>query len=210
MRYLLLVLLLLVGCTESALHRLPEITPEEIANDPDGVDILVVLDTSCSMREDWPIITYGLGRSMDDLAASTDVFGRATSACANDTTLYPFEDGWGLVETIPLVKTYGCGDEEGLEAALVKKGLGVYETGEPADAWADSRPDVIVFVSDEPDQSDITYLDFEDAWPVDWVTAVVGPDEDPPDHCDYERGDGYIPLADKVVSICTSSPWSVF
>lgn len=212
MRYILLVLVILVGCTESALHQLPEITPEEIVTSPDGVDVLIVLDTSCSMQADWATITYGLGRSLDDLATTTDVFGRVTSACPGDDVLYPVADGWDLMPLISDVRRESCHDEAGLSSAIDKKGLDWYSDGTRADTWAANRPDVVVFVSDEPDQSPFGPDEFLAQWSPDWVTAVVGPDYMPlpGSGCPYEAGHGYLDIADKAVPICTTTAWSVF
>lgn len=208
------LLLTLAGCSDSEFGLAAIRGGELDLKTTTEIDLLIVLDTSCSMAMDWPIITYGLAASVDALALDMEVTGRVTTACPDDTVLYPANSGWELVTAIPRVRREGCSEEAGLEASLVKRDLDFYSDGRRAAAWTDA-PDVIVFVSDEADQSAITSDDFLDNWQPypDWITAVVGPDEDGGPSgpaCSYDLGTGYLDVADKVVSVCTTQPWTLF
>ena len=178
--------------------------------DAEAIDLLLVLDTSCSMAQDWPVLTYGLAAGLDELATTHDVRARITSACASDETWYPAVDGWDLVTAIPKMRLEGCENEEGLQAALDKRDLPEWSEGGRATAWTPEALDVVIFVSDEKDQGNVTPDEFLDEWQPFWITAIVGPDDTPGPGCTYDRGDGYLEVADKVISVCVDEPWTIF
>jgi len=216
----LLPILLLIACSmDQGLSNDPENSlipaPEE------QLDIVYVLDNSCSMLGDWATLTFGLAYATSELnQLDTDWQLSMISMDPADTDLwieiYPTESSsWEVVTKISDLRSAAGGGEAGFDSLLTQQDL---HSGWFRDGWL-----LIVFVSDEEEQSTTTTTDNlrqSQSQPL-WITSVVGPNVDPENNttqwypapetpCYAEKALKYHNIADSTVDICTREPFSVF
>jgi len=183
---------------------------------PDAYDVVVVMDTSCSMSDDT-IIHFGLTKIPEELTAlQVDYQMTVTNADPNPqffdylhiTPDAPDAD-WEIMEALNTLLTARAPGEAGLDA------LWAFENTNPG--WF--RPGattLVVFVSDEDDQSVSTPTELLTQWPRDIeIVSVTGlPIEqrptDPAYRCSAAAGDRYIEVSDRIQDICVGGQWTIF
>jgi hypothetical protein len=218
--------LLLIGCVDYDLHKIQE-PAEPLVGDTGeetvdtgapgtALDVLVVLDTSGSMGDDT-LIHFGLAQIAEELQdRNADWQLMLITADSTDTLaweVFPSDPDpeWATMEGITYLLNSGGGYEEGLDAALAFEAR--------SNSWL--RPaatTLIVFVSDEDDQSEANPQDLLSEWPYDLqVVSVVGlaqQDRNPTGsetyRCSADEGTRYLQIADRAVDICTTTRWTIF
>lgn len=179
----------------------------------DKVDILMVLDTSCSMRDDYTNVYYGLGRTADEVHMIEADWRIAATNADPDGPLVEVDEnhpvpGWGVQEAIDQIDGDSLWGGSGVELC--------FETAETHSDWL--RPDAmtfIIFISDESEQSLMTPDQFRDNWPTDlYITSIVGPEEvtnspGDPGWCSAQAAPRFHAVTDYYVNICSSEPWSI-
>lgn len=215
--YLLLFCFMVVSCnSENELHEILNI-PETIVEDTTlpvqdqpKLDVLLVLDNSCSMITDWDYITYGLTKIPEELSYYN--FDWRLGLISMDTSDAIFmelnpasqDPGWDMLTLVGDFRLVGGQGEEGFNAAIVAKTRN--------SSWF--RPGVItliIFVSDEKEQSGISPADFHSLWYDPHVVAsIVGPIYLAPSESSCaEAAEPYHIVSQIVVDICTRDRWSV-
>jgi hypothetical protein len=215
--FLLLFCLIVASCSsENELNEIPDVPPPipvdtglTVIQKPQ-VDVLVVLDNSCSMMEDWSYITYGMARIPEELnennfdwklgLVSMDP-GDAIFMSLDPTVPDP---GWDMITLVADFKLVAGQVEAAFDSAIAKRSRN--------EAWF--RPGVttlVVFISDEHEQSVIEPGEFRSLWPSQLVVAsVVGPEilSQGESSCAEVAVDFHV-VSQIVVDICTTERWSV-
>ena len=182
-------------------------------------DIMTVVDTSCSMNENW----IDLENNLYDFAI--DLSERKVDWQIAMTTMDPDPDqsisnlitpgdnvALEILKTIvDFNKCVFCHRERGFASAIDR----LYSNPE----WfREGVPTVIIFVGDEHEQSNISPTLFLDAWPRKlYVVSVVGPYREEDEvkvtelgQCYAEAAPLYWDVSDVVVDLCTEKPWDLF
>ena len=136
----------------------------------EGVDILWVIDTSCSMYDDYTRLMDGIEAMINNLPPTgwrLNMISNSSNVVTQDQQ-FPLVPGDDIVDAENMYNNmYKSGFEEGFDSAHE------YITANPyAPTWM--RYDaalLIVFVSDEEDQSDLTVSDFN-SWYVGLRSSV--------------------------------------
>lgn len=187
-----------------------------------SVDALVVLDTSCSMMSDQEHVLAGA------LAIGADLWDMDLDAQLAFTSSDGSKEGWEEVDL----------EQEIVEVVLDTSDAMFSLPGDSTEAGMDSaitaldnnfdffRYDsikLVIFVSDEHEQSDLTADDFRMFWGFDrtFIMSVSGdPEEeytqgpsDPSDifsgSCSTEATPKYVEAADIAINLCRDAPWRV-
>jgi hypothetical protein len=214
--FLLLFCLMVVSCeSENEFREItnPPITPVDTGSSntiQPELDVLLVLDNSCSMMSDWDYITYGIAQIPEELnfynfdwklaLVSMDP-GDITFLELDPTTPSP---GWGMITLISDFKLVAGQAEAAFDSAISQKNRNYN--------WF--RPGVttlVIFISDEREQSVIEPQDFPNLWydPI-VIASIVGPmsvqeGETP---CAEVAVDFYV-VSQIIINICTNERWSV-
>lgn len=211
--FIMLFSMILMGCISE--NEISPVTDnnhnvtEDIEDTPE-IDLLLVMDNSCSMITDWDYLTYGLTQIPVELNQNNFDWQLAlVSMDASDSTFLELDQnasdpGWEMISIVSSFREQAGQAEDGFKAALITKSL--------YGAWF--RPNVITlifFISDEKEQSDITPTDFHRLWGSSHIVAsMVGP---------REAVEGELPCAEAspkwhdvsqiVIDICTTERWSL-
>jgi hypothetical protein len=180
--------------------------------DPPEIDILLVLDNSCSMMEDWDYITYGLTQIPIEL--NNNGFDWKMGIISMDPTdaifvevdsaIDPNDVGWEMISIIDGFRLIAGGGEQAFLSAINARSR--------FSPWF--RPGVktlIVFISDEKEQSNISPQDFNHLWGYPHVVAsIVGPEyADPYYPSCAEEAKPFHDVSLIVIDICVTERWSV-
>lgn len=229
----MLFTLIAIGCIENGLYPIVDANNEfeestewtpfpqnTHSEDDTGIwgpyDVLVVLDTSGSMRDDT-LIHFGISQIPYELNSHASSWQlRLITADAEETALWEVlptntDPEWAVMEGISYLLSTNAIREEGIDAALAYQ----------ADNSSWFRPGVttlLVLVSDEDDQSEVDPSTLLSTWtnPLQIVTVVGleeadrNPDKDPNYMCGADAGTRYLQIATRSVDICTTTRWSVF
>ena len=176
------------------------------------LDVLLVLDNSCSMIEDWDYITYGLTQTPIEL----DHYGfdwkmAMISMDPSDAifvevghTTNPSDAGWQMIGLLSDFRLVAGEDEKAFSSAITAR-------TRYASWFRELATTLIVFISDEKEQSGIDPADFHSLWNYPhFVASIVGPESIPEGttSCAEEAKD-FHDASDIIVDICTNQPWSV-
>ena len=190
----------------------PNLLDEDIPTERPQLDVLLVLDNSCSMIEDWDYITYGLTQTPIEL----DYYGfdwkmGMISMDPSDAifvevphTINPSDAGWQMIGLISDFRLIAGGDEKAFSSALAAK-------TRYASWFRELATTLIIFISDEKEQSGIDPTYFHYLWSDPHVVAsIVGPEIRPEGatSCAEEAKD-FHDVSSIIVDICTNQPWSV-
>lgn len=204
----LILLAGLIGCNSD--HGLSEIAETYGLQAGDSVDILMVVDTSCSMSDDYQSVYYGLAQTAIDIRdLDADWTLGVMSASPGDNFVIEVDPtdpdpGWAVMEAMDEVNDLGGETEEGFAAAL-------------ENTWfvRNNVDTLIFFVSDEKEQSNLPAHYFRDQWPNHmYAVSIVGPateqslSYDEEGYCSAEVSPKYHNVADHYISICTEERWS--
>jgi hypothetical protein len=181
-------------------------------------DIMTVIDTSCSMDENW----VDLEDNLYDFAL--DLSKRQVDWQIAMTTMDPSEDtvsnlitpedniALEILETVvEFDSCSSCYRESGFAAAIDR-------LSSNPEWFREEVPTVIIFVGDEPEQSNISQDLFLEAWPRElYIVSVVGPYREEDERhvtelgqCFAEAAPIYWDVSDVVVDLCTEEPWNLF
>lgn len=211
MRTFILFLLLLTGCqSEHTFHNI--IQPVIAAGDE--VDILMIADKSCSMAENEGIVAYEAAiavRDLDQVKADWRIgVTDATEQSSNGVIIIDDYRDPGRAVLNALGELNGwSGGEEGFAAALNRK-----ETA--PDFFRPGAVSVLIFISDEPEQSDLTPEDLRTEWHRDLgIVSIAGgtvplPELVAVEGCHADPAPKYEEAADVFIDICSWGPWNMF
>lgn len=186
------------------------------------VDALVVLDTSCSMLDDEEHVIAGT------MAIGADLWELELDARLAFTSSDVTREGWEEVDltqesVVDIVIDTGTAifslPSDGIEAGF-SSALNIVNL--KASFFRDEAIKLLIFVSDEREQSDITVEEFYDLWPFNttYILSIAGDpdaeyqiiDEDSP----YQRVDcrtdptpKYYNVADSKLNLCRDTPWRI-
>ena len=208
----ILLLLCSIGCTQE--YAFEYIEGYHLAAG-DEIDILMVIDNSCSMQTGAAnYATFAVSQSIRELQdAEIDWDLSIISSDPTDTTWYPVKQGpdssWDLLFALTNMQSEALPGEQGFDAALTKIDL--------HSNWFDSGHTLIFFVSDEKEQSDYSPEEFLNLWPTPLVVvSITGPAEDviepAPSRtwtCSGDTAPKYNEASDFHVDICSEQPWSI-
>jgi len=203
---------LLFSCTND--QGLSTIDQRATLQRGEEVDIVVVIDTSCSMADNATRVTAGLAMisfeldrfdmdwQMVMLSADPDDYHFIT-VHPSDVALW--EIGLGLAE----LQDRGLEQEMGFSAVLVAE----FEHR----SWFRGGSTLIIFISDEPEQSNLSPAQLDRRWPYrKVVVSIVGPYEEPTESstssalgCSAEPAPKYHDAADLALDLCSVEPWIV-
>jgi hypothetical protein len=201
----------LFGCdSDYEIHNIPDIVTEiKIPDDPGEVsklDVLLVLDNSCSMMKDWSYISYGLTQIPEELNDyGLDWKLAITSMDPADGSFIeiPFGDdpGWDMIAGVENLRDVAGATENGFDGALRAK-------DENPRFFRVNAITLIVFVSDETEQSEMSYEDFHANWgSPHMIASIVGP-ETQEGTC-ANAAPKYHAVSQVTIDICTLEPWSL-
>lgn len=224
--YLFLLLFWVTGCTSDyMINESPDIPPSDVKpwDQPEEpppthyitdmgpvVDVLVILDTSCSMVNDddkidnlsmipldmldRPDVNWRLGITSADI----DYIDDLTEIDLRNP--YPNED---LILAIDELKKPFGGPvgEQSLDVALK-----IYNET----TWFRQVFTIFVIMTDENDQSDVSANIFEASWPTRFDMVVIGGEIDSGAVCGAIWTHKLDRLATKKIDICDEYPWSIF
>jgi hypothetical protein len=216
--YLLLFCFMVVSCNSEnglrEIQNIPETIVEYDTSSPvqekPKLDVLLVLDNSCSMITDWDYITYGITKIPEEL--NDNNFDWKIAIVSMDTSDAIFmeldpasiDPGWDMLTLISDFKLVAGQAEEGFSAAITAKTR--------YSSWFRSGVlSLIIFISDEKEQSDISPQDFHSLWSDQHIIAsIVGPYSVLPgeSYC-AEPAEKYHLVSQIVIDICTRDRWSV-
>lgn len=205
-----LLMLFVFGCrSENELVKLED--PVDIMTEENPkTDVLLVLDNSCSMQEDWAYITYGLTQIPVELNHHNfDWKLGIISMDSSDGFMLELDPsvpdpGWEMIGLLDYFKSQAGELEEGFLSALTIKTIN--------SNWF--RPGVvttILFITDEKEQSNISATDFHSRWLDPHIVAsMVGPDQvvEGLYPC-AEVAIEYHLVSDFTFDICASQRWSL-
>lgn len=225
---LFLLLFLMAGCTSDyKVNDVTEIPPSDVKpwDQPEGpgethyitdmgpvVDVLVILDTSCSMLNDDDKID-NLSMVPIDMLDRPDVNWRLgiTSADVDfidDLTEidlrkpHPNESVILAIDELrPTEPWGGPSGEQPLDVALK-----VYDET----TWFRQVFTIFVIMTDETDQSEASVQTFRDTWPTRFDMVVIGGEIDSGVVCGAIWTHKLDRLATKKIDICDTYPWSIF
>lgn len=174
------------------------------------IDVLLVLDNSCSMMTDWDYITYGIAQIPEELNYYNFDWRLAlTSMDPGDSTFMELDSatpspGWAMLSLIAEFRLTAGQIEEAFDAAIAQKSRNQF--------WFRQNViTLIVFVSDEHEQSIIEAQDFHQLWYDPLVVAsIVGPQilNQGEVSC-AEVAPDFHAVSQITVDICTNQRWSV-
>lgn len=208
----------LVGCySENDINPVLDNNQTDVGLDTDGtlgespqIDVLLVLDNSCSMITDWDYLTYGLTQIPVELNQNNFDWRLALISMDSSDGIFMElspadpDPGWTMISLVSDFKDQAGGQEYGFLSALSAKIA--YR------AWF--RPTVttlIFFISDEREQSEIAPIDFHQTWSDPHITAsMVGPRtmQENVTSC-AEADEKWHDASQIVIDICTTERWSV-
>jgi hypothetical protein len=212
----LFVCLAVVSCKSEndlvSIKDAPSLLDEDNPTEKPQLDVLLVLDNSCSMIEDWDFINYGLTQVPIELnyyefnwkmgLISMDPSDAIFVEVPNLTS--PSDAGWQMVGILDNFRRVAGQEEQAFSSALAARTRysswfrqGVYT--------------LIVFISDEKEQSGITASNFRQLWGYPHiVTSIVGPDDASMVIMPCaEEARAFHEASDFVIDICTNQPWSI-
>lgn len=207
----MLSLLLLSACLDYNLNNIQhsgtnyeEDTAYPLPRDTQNLDVLIVLDTSGSMHDDTAIY-YGLSQIPNNLTSYNWQIALITTDPNNHLTFIidstEPEPGWAIIESIESLQNSYSAREQGIDAAIEFLDYQTY--------LRPNTPTLIVFVSDEDDQSEALPEELLLSWPAYLeITSIVGMVADAPG-CTADYGERYISISDRVIDICTSTRWKI-
>lgn len=221
LRMLFLWLMLLpAGCISE--HTLiPIVKDESFLAAGTAVDVMAVIDTSCSMADDWILISHNMSEFGEDLERQKIDWSIALTTMDIEETVWANEEipfillsdetnlEWEILIALQEVsKASFLGGEMGFAAAIERQSTHV-------DWFRPGTPLIILFIGDEQEQSDIDSLDFRAAWQQKlYVVSVVGPEskatEDPERFCSAEPAPLYWDASDIAINICNVQPWELY
>jgi hypothetical protein len=205
-----LLLLFGAGCTsEYAMQHIEgyHLTPG------DEVDILMVIDNSCSMQGGASTYAaFAVSESIQELQdAKVNWDLSIVSTDPTDDTWFPVKQGpdssWDMVFALGNMQQDAGPAEMGFDAALTKNDLHF--------EWFDSGHTLIFFVSDEREQSTYTSDEFLTYWTTPLVVvSITGPAEESIEatslwSCSGETAPKYNAASDYHIDICSEEPWSI-
>lgn len=165
---LILLLLLLNGCSEDiGLYgtNLSEVWVDSFIQKPemDGMDIVWIMDRSCSMQDDVPRVETGIGQMIEAL----DLFPWRIGIISSDPAISVTQDSFPLVpgdsaeEAEGKVGNLPASDVEWGFSALISFNDNNPARLSPSDWMRPSAGLYVVFVSDEEEQSPISEEGFQ-------------------------------------------------
>jgi hypothetical protein len=211
MRAFILFLFLMMGCTqEYTVHSIDGF----LLRPGDEIEILLTLDTSCSMKGGASTYAaFGIAEAIEDLSTEKIKWDLAlTTTDEHDDSFFEIKEGpdadWELISAISKIQESGWSGEAGFGAAMHQ-----YKENTK---WFNSGKTLIIFISDEPEQSEYSAQEFLDAWPTDLTTvSITGPaveDDGEPFRtwgCSGEAAPKYNEASDFHVDICSDTRWSI-
>lgn len=185
---------------------IPKVSPGE------DLDILLVIDTSCSMMDDWSYIQYGLTRTIDDLYY-LDINWKLSiiTADPNDYRLFELpkssDIGWEMLSIVKELKAERFELEMGYSAAINMMQL-------HKNFLRNNTSSLVIFLSDEEEQSSISTEEFKLQWPSKLIPIIItGPNENNYYQSQYgcyaETSTKFHELTNIWIDICTKEPWSI-
>lgn len=173
------------------------------------LDVLFVLDNSGSMWLDWGLVNYGLTQIPEELN-DLDIDWKLAI-----TSMDPADDawievgksnnpGWDVTISIESFREIAGANEFGFDGALRGK-------NQHPDFFRQDVVTLIIFVSDEHEQSEMEYDEFHNLWfDPHIVASIVGPEEilEGERSC-AEESPKYHDASEVVIDICTVEPWSI-
>lgn len=182
----------------------------------EAYDVLVVYDTSGSMGDEV-LIPPGASQIPEELTnAGSDwqlviISADAERDIAWEVDPMDPDPEWSVLEGIHYLLAQGAPNEVGIDAALA------FYDRNPNWFRADATT-LIVFISDEEDQSKADPSTLVNTWPHQLeIVAVVGleeanrnPEGDKEYYCTADEGHRYLQIATRQVDICTTVRWGVF
>lgn len=178
---------------------------------PPKLDVLLVIDNSCSMQDDFPQIQYGLTIIPGKLNEHGFDWRMAiTSAGPSEGIFYEVphssDPNWDTAGLIGQLRNEAGGFEQGMDSALAAL---ISQTG----FFRPDTTDLIIFVSDERDSSTATVERFRTLWPEPFfVASICGPPE-----IDYSvfrpcaagPNPKYHELSSIYVDVCSNAPFDI-
>lgn len=214
--FLFFYCLMAVSCnSESGFHEIIDIP--QISGDTDlqvtekpQLDVLLVLDNSCSMMTDWDFINYGVAQIPEELNYYNFDWRLALISMDTSDAIFMELDnlspspGWNMLTLLSDFKLQAGQAEYAFDSAISAKTRNSF--------WfRNNVPTLVVFISDEKEQSQIEPTDFITAWhdPI-IVASVVGPRfiNQGESSCAESAEDFYL-ISHITIDICTSQRWSV-
>lgn len=214
MRFLFMLLLFLCSCASDygfEERTMPVISPG------DDVDILLVIDTSCSMRSEIGVISFELARaveSLDEIDVDWQIAATSAELTSDTWAVVPNshpDPGRAILEEVTKFASTWTLDEAGFGATLHRMEI-------HPDFFRQSAILLVVFVSDEEEQSQLTVDFFSsklDAFRYNAVISIVGSGSNDtgialvPD-CYADLGQKYIDASDIHIDVCSWGPWRLF
>jgi hypothetical protein len=210
--FMLTLFVIVASCnSENELREIPNIKHDtDVLQESSKLDVLLVLDNSCSMLEDWSFISYGLTKVPQELDdKSIDWKLSLISMDPTDGLFLELDSslpdlGWEIISLIDLLRTNAGGLEEGFSSALTAKTI-------HGDWFRTEAQTLIIFVSDESEQSNISAQDFQNLWGSTFIAAsIVGPRELSPQVTSCaDAAESYHLVSQIIIDICITEPWSI-
>lgn len=173
-----------------------------------NVDVLVVLDTSCSMDDD-PEATDSIPDIVTDLWDRPDIRWRLGIIPADPTDIDMFTEidlrDDDAVEQMEDAVDYLLGAAPWYERPLDSI-MEFYNE----ELWFREVFTIFVVVTDEREQSGMTASEFEEDWPTNFDFVTVAGGEEFVPGCYAEHAPKLIDLSTKFIDICDDEPWSIF
>lgn len=208
----ILPVLFVLGCrSENELIKVEEPNTIDVSvEEKPQIDVLLVLDNSCSMQEDWAYVTYGITQIPVELNYHNfDWKLGITSMDSSDGILAEIDSthpdsGWEMISMLDSFRLRAGQLEEGFLSAITVK------IANP-DWFRQGVKTVIFFITDEKEQSNLTAADFHSMWGDPHITAsMVGPDQDRNGIVSCaEVARAYHEASDIIFDICAQERWSL-
>jgi hypothetical protein len=185
---------------------------DSLPEKPPELDVLLVLDNSCSMISDWDYITYGLTQIPVEL--NTYGFDWKMAIISMDTTdaifvevdpsTDPADIGWDMIAIIDEFRLNAGGGEQGFLSAITAR-------SRYSNWFRIGVTTLIVFITDEKEQSNINSSDFSSLWGYPYLAAsIVGPEYiDPYNPSCAEEAKPFHDISIIIIDICATERWSV-
>jgi hypothetical protein len=190
--------------------KIENVEPEGTHYQTDGpvaVDVLVILDTSCSMNDDENAIA-NISVIPNDLLTKPDISWRLGIVPADPERIDllteidlrdPYPDELMNVAVGELFKVAPW-EEKSLDTAVA-----VYDET----TWFRGVFTIFVVVTDERDQSAIQPIDLLYVWPTRFDFVAVTGINDSEYICGAQHAPDLISLSTKHIDICAPDPWSI-
>ena len=197
---------LALACMEYDIY--PQVEEPGIYIEPSTpIDLLIVLDTSCSMADDWGTINYGI-TTIPQQMADAELDGKIAMISADPAAglFYEVEalDGWGMAIVMDNVMDMGGYYEKPFDASIVA-------ALEHSNFFRDDAIPILLHVSDEEEQSEIRIESYWRFWgPEAHHVCIAGINQQRTETCTAEYGSRFIDACDIVLDVCANDAWTLF